>query len=33
MTEVIPIIGYVLACLCVAAVAFKMAAKGMEIDR
>jgi hypothetical protein len=25
MTEVIPIIGYVLACLCVAAVAFKMA--------
>jgi len=25
MTEVLPIIGYVLACLCVAAVAFKMA--------
>jgi len=26
MTETLPIIGYVLACLCVAAVAFKMAA-------
>jgi len=27
MTETLPIIGYVLACLCVAAVAFKMAGR------